>query len=111
MLNAPAGSTTMASSLYSRKIVVHTFPSGTRIISSRFFRQMSKFKFPTCFTAAPSTNLSMLTNGELFPAAMAVFMAGAPKGSTPIILVLGLNARNTSESPEANPPPPMGTKT
>ena len=92
-------------------MVVHTFPSGTSTISSRFSLQILKFNCPTCFTAAPSTNLSIVSKYVFSPFAIEVFMAGAPNGSTPIILVFGLNSAKTVESPAAKPPPPMGTKT
>lgn len=47
---------------------------------------------PTCFTAAPSTNLSMLSNAVFIPLAIDIFIDGAPSGSKPIIFVLGLNS-------------------
>ena len=45
--SAPAGSATIAFFLYSSKIVVQTFPSGTKIISSITSLQVSNVNFPT----------------------------------------------------------------
>ena len=108
MLRAPAGSTTMASSLYNFKIVVQTFPSGTRTMSSNECWQISNGLSPTRFTAAPSTNLSMSVSIVFLPFSNDVFIEAAPCGSTPISLVSGLNCLKTEITPAAKPPPPIG---
>ena len=86
---APAGSTTMASSLYICKIVVQIFPSGTKCISSSASLQKEKVTSPTLFTEAPSTNLSIFSNSTGSPDFNAQNILGAPSGSNPIILVVG----------------------
>ncbi|COG11549.1 Uncharacterised protein [Streptococcus pneumoniae] len=63
--SAPAGSATIAFFLYSSKIVVQTFPSGTKTMSSITSLQVSKVNFPTFLTAAPSTKLSIFSNATL----------------------------------------------
>ena len=109
--NAPAGSTTIASSLYNCKMVEHTLPSGTKIILSSVFLQTANVSFPTCFTAAPSTNLSIVVNGSASFWSRANCIEGAPSGSIPSIFVNGLNFLKTVETPAANPPPPTGSNT
>ena len=86
---APAGSTTIASSLYICKIVVQIFPSGTKCISSSASLQNEKVISPTLFTEAPSTNLSMFSNSTGSPDFNAQNILGAPSGSKPITFVFG----------------------
>ncbi len=89
-------------------MVEHNFPSSARAISSKFSLHTGKFSSPTFFTDAPSTNLSISFNSQISPFLKASYMAGAPLGSTPIILVFGLKVLKTLETPAESPPPPTG---
>ncbi len=90
-------------------MVVQTLPSGTRTISAKLSLQISKGRSPTRLTAAPSTKLSICFKAVFSPFSIEVFIDAAPEGSTPMILVCGLNWLNTVIMPDANPPPPIGT--
>src|SRR6266436_5998520 len=43
------------------------------------------------------------------PAATLCFIAGPSDDSTPMILILGFDAFSAIDTPEINPPPPIGT--
>src|SRR5688572_721918 len=107
--NAPAGSTTMASSLYNFTIVEQTFPSDIRCRSSNTSLQIGNVMSPTLFTAAPSTNPSILSRVTGAPFFSASYIAGAPSGSRPIIFVFGDQVLKYEPTPALNPPPPTGT--
>ena len=107
---APAGSTTIASSLYICKIVEQIFPSGTKCISSIASLQNAKVTSPILLTAAPSTNLSILANSTGCFACKAANILGAPSGSSPTTFVWGDTSLKYVPTPALNPPPPTGIK-
>ena len=80
------------------------------MISSRFFWIYGKIFVPGVFTAVPSA--IVLTEGSVvtLPFLMDSCMQFAFAGSTPITLIFGFNSFASVETPDASPPPPMGTR-
>ena len=54
--------------------------------------------------------VSTLSKVTTWPASTLAFMEAAPVGSTPITVTLGLSSLARVDTPEASPPPPMGTR-
>ena len=54
-----------------------------------YFLQIGKFRVPTVFTAAPSINVLIVSRVIILLLFSDILIEGAPRGSTPIIFVVG----------------------
>lgn len=86
---APAGSTSIPSSLNNFIIVVQTCPSGIKKISFNTEFRISNGIAPDFLIAAPSTNVLIVSNSTTFYYLIASYIEGEPSGSTPIKIVSG----------------------
>jgi hypothetical protein len=66
----------LPSSLNILIITVHTWPSGTKLISFKQLLKISKFLWPAFFIAAPSTNVFIDFSSYTIPVSIAIFIEG-----------------------------------
>mmetsp|Transcript_23996 Transcript_23996/g.78064 ORF Transcript_23996/g.78064 Transcript_23996/m.78064 type:complete len:210 (+) Transcript_23996:2981-3610(+) len=107
---APEGSVIERVSSKMSLIATQISSVSTSTISSTSSRASLKVKLPTVLTATPSAKVSTLSSTTCFFSLRDRYIASAPVGSTPIILMSGRSRFTYAATPAMRPPPPTGMK-
>mmetsp|Transcript_72229 Transcript_72229/g.150893 ORF Transcript_72229/g.150893 Transcript_72229/m.150893 type:complete len:375 (+) Transcript_72229:474-1598(+) len=107
---APEGSVMERVSSKMSLIATHVSSVSTRMTSSTSSMLRRNGSSPTMRTATPSANVSTESSVTRSPASSDLFIASAPVGSTPMILMSGRRRFTYAATPAIRPPPPTGMK-
>ena len=106
---APAPSATILPRSIRNRIACAISSSSTVTISSRYLLHSAKVNSPGFFTAMPSAIVLAVSSETTCPASIEAFMPAAPAACTPITRTFGWSIFTAEATPEASPPPPIGT--
>ena len=107
--DAPAPSATILPRSIRNRIACAISSSSTVTTSSTYFWHISNVSSPGCLTAMPSAMVFALVSATTCPASSDAFMPAAPAACTPTMRTFGCSIFTAAATPEASPPPPMGT--
>ncbi|VWC43558.1 hypothetical protein BSE24067_07209 [Burkholderia seminalis] len=108
--SAPDGSSTLRVSWNTSLIAAHSASVLTVTTPSRNARHSRKVSSPTSFTAVPSANRPTSLSSMRSPASSDCAIAHESSACTPMTLISGRTAFTYAATPDASPPPPIGTK-